>query len=234
MASQYTHDFYAHRHEATVHSSETVLALVMDRIPSVRSAVDIGCGVGTWLSALRRRGVLDVQGYDGPWVERDLLVIPQGCFAQVELSKEIPKVTRRYDLAISLEVAEHLHASSAKEFVSFLTELSDTVLFSAAIPGQGGTGHVNEQWQSYWIDLFAGQAYGAHDCIRPSIWDDVNIPYWYRQNTLLFVKGKTNGETFPLDMVHPELYGSYAQPGVKGSFKILCGAVSSYIRRAVA
>ena len=98
----------------------------------------------------------------------------------------MPAVTRRYDLAISIEVAEHIEPGNAEEFVRLLTGLSDTVLFSAAIPGQGGTGHVNEQWPEYWAALFRASGYGAMDCLRTKIWDDAQIPFWYRQNCLIF------------------------------------------------
>lgn len=223
----YHHEFYAGRDEATRYAAETILGLVLKQITPVKSAIDIGCGVGTWLSVLTdTHGVTVTQGHDGDWVERDLLEIPQDCFEPVLLSKELPAVTRRYDLAISLEVAEHLPSERAADFVKYLTELSDTVLFSAAIPGQGGTGHVNEQWPKYWADLFLVHGYTTTAEIRPRIWDDDKIPFWYRQNTLLFTKEWRTGT--PLSLVHPDLYLAYAQPGVKGSFRALCQAVKQY------
>ena len=225
----YTHEFYATRDKATRYSAETMLGLVLKRIGPVRSAVDVGCGVGTWLSVLRDRNVEDIQGYDGPWVERELLEIPPECFEQVELSHALPIITRRYDLAISLEVAEHLPAEKAAAIVKMLTVLSDSVLFSAAIPGQGGTGHINEQWPKYWIKLFEAHGYGVDDSIRPQTWNDSKIPVWYRQNTLVFIKAD---ESMPvLDLVHPELYMAHAQPGVKGTVRQLCTALDTYFKK---
>lgn len=95
---------------------------------------------------------------------------------------------RRYDLAISLEVAEHLPPHRAKNFVGLLTDLSDFILFPAAIPFQGGKNHVNEQWQDYWTELFESHAYILFDFIRGKIWKDDRIPPWYRQNILFFAQ----------------------------------------------
>jgi hypothetical protein len=133
------------------------------------------------------------------------------------------------------------------EFVSSLVELSDYVLFSAAIPYQGGRGHVNEQWQHYWVKLFDDLDYLVHDFIRPRIWSDEQIPFWYRQNTLFFSKrqksfgvlfdfARLNAWSMPLNLVHPDLYlfklaKASAQIGVKSSFKLFCRSLKDYIRK---
>lgn len=239
----YKQEFYAGRHEKTVYSADTILSILLERIPAIDSAVDIGCGVGTWLSVLRNKGVKDIQGVDGHWVDQELLAIPRACFSQVDLGKSEIRLPRRYDLAISLEVAEHLPSDRAAEFVSSLAALSDYVLFSAAIPLQGGTNHVNEQWQHYWVKLFGDIGYVVHDCIRPRIWDDTRIPFWYRQNILFFSRRqKSRGGqldtcghatwSMPLDVVHPDLYlvTANARAGVKISFGLLRRSMKDYIR----
>ncbi len=229
----YSQNFYNNRHEKTLHSANTILSIVLDHIPTIDSAVDIGCGTGTWLSVLTEKGVNHVQGIDGDWVAKELLVIPTNHFSQVDLSKVAVTLPRKYGLAISLEVAEHLSSDRAAAFVASLTNLSDFVLFSAAVPFQGGSGHVNEQWPRYWAELFSAQSYVAYDLIRPKIWNDEKIPFWYRQNILLFAKQNVshnvrvessglNSSSMPLDVVHPELYRSKvdAQTGVKSTFKL--------------
>lgn len=218
----YSKDFYKNRHEKTVYSANTILSILLEKIPEINSVIDVGCGVGTWLSVLQDMGIKEIKGIDGNWVDKNLLVIPQNYFEQVDLSKEISKQSR-YDLAISLEVAEHLPATRAKEFVLFLTELSDFVLFSAAIPFQGGTSHVNEQWQHYWARLFEAQEYVVHDFIRSRIWHDNKIPFWYKQNILFFSRRNRSADLqFPhevlntpltsLSIVHPDLYMSKIKP----------------------
>jgi hypothetical protein len=98
------------------------------------------------------------------------------------------QINRRFDLAVSLEVAEHLESGFAKGFVRSLVKLSSLVLFSAAIPYQGSPFHVNEQWPDYWAALFAEHGYVVIDCIRPTIWNNDQVEWWYAQNTLLFAE----------------------------------------------
>ena len=228
----YTQNFYVERNRLTRYAADKILGLALTQIPHVSSALDIGCGVGTWLSVLKERfGVGYVTGYDGPWVDPALLRISQCEFSEIDIEQGLPPISRRYDLAISLEVAEHLSPARGAELVTFLTESSDHVLFSAAIPGQGGTGHLNEQWPAYWADLFHARGYGALDTLRGQIWNDTQIPVWYRQNPLLFVRGVPM--VSPLPLVHPDLYLAYADPGVLGSFKTLRRSIRQYVRGAV-
>jgi hypothetical protein len=148
--------------------------------------VDFGCGTGTWLTCARRLGVVDVLGYESSRRAADHFDAPDLPIEFVDLERPV-EPGRRFDLAISLEVAEHLSPSRSETFVADLCRASDRVLFSAAIPGQGGLDHVNEQWQSYWAALFAGHGYYPLDLVRPQIWNDKAIPVWYRQNVLLYL-----------------------------------------------
>ena len=185
----YNNEFYENRHKNTLYSAETILSIVQEIIPEIKSAVDLGCGVGTWLSVIEKRGATEICGIDGNWVNKDYLEIQKDNFIENDFSKDVnPNIGRTFDLAISLEVAEHLPSNSAEGFVSSLTNLSEVVLFSAAIPRQGGVGHINEQWADYWITLFENRGYVAIDIIRKRIWKDESIPRWYRQNALVFIK----------------------------------------------
>jgi hypothetical protein len=212
----------------------------LERIPAFDSAIDLGCGVGTWLSVLQEKGVKEIRGIDGSWIDQNLLVIPRTCFEQADLGKPI-KISKKYDLAISLEVAEHLPSNRAEGFIFLLTELSDFVLFSAAIPSQEGTNHINKQWQHYWVNLFDGLDYVAHDFIRPRIWNDSQIPFYYRQNILFFSRRQKSADVqldsiapdaslLPLDVVHPDLY-IHAYIGVRASFALLRKSLRKYINR---
>ena len=163
--ARYHDKFFRNRHDRTVYAAETVLDLLLPVLPPLRSAVDIGCGVGTWLSVLSQRGISEIQGVDGHWVDTANLAIPPESFSHHDLQRDLD-LGRRFDLAISLEVAEHLPAERASGFVSWLTGLADIVLFSAATPRQGGRNHFNEQWQEYWAALFARHGYVTVDFIR--------------------------------------------------------------------
>lgn len=186
MQSPYTRSFYAHRSGGSAASAEVVVPLLLSVFP-VRSVVDIGCGTGAWLEAFAGCGIGDYLGIDGPYVSADMLRIPARHFRAADLAR-LSDLDRRFDLACSLEVAEHLPRSSAGAFVALLTSAAPVVLFSAAIPHQGGTGHVNEQWQSYWHDLFAAQGFEAIDCIRPAVYGDRRVEWWYRQNILVYCR----------------------------------------------
>lgn len=124
---------------------------------------------------------------------------------------------------MSLEVAEHLPESCAQAFVNSLTNLSKFVLFSAAIPGQQGRYHVNCQWPEYWAGFFRVRGYVPVDLIRPYIWMNENVEYWYRQNILFYIEQETlkqmpkliqqlRDTARVLNMVHPACFIRYATP----------------------
>ena len=237
----YTEDFYLElTEEGVIYSAEKTLSVILSKLPPVNSAVDVGCGLGTWLIVLLklRNQKVEILGIDGPWINRDLLVIPKDNFFAIDFSLETPRINGRYDLAISLEVAEHLPPEKAEEFTSFLTEISDFVLFSAAIPFQGGTNHFNERWQGYWADLFKQKGYLPVDLIRPVLWNDRKVSVHYKQNLILYAKKERVEEIkLPsildgqmLSLSHPECYTKHARPGVKRAFRVF----RESIRRSLA
>lgn len=237
--NKYKGQYYEARHQNTTYAANVILSEILGFLPPVYSVVDLGCGVGTWLAAIQDKGIQDVQGIDGPWVNEDLLVIPKENFLKFDLTQPI-QLNRCFDLAISLEVAEHLPPDSANIFVTSLTNLSDFVLFSAAIPLQPGRNHLNCQWPDYWANLFRQRGYVVLDVVRRRIWTDNQIPVWYRQNILLFVKSgrvkdlRINPETLlsypaPLSMIHPDVY--LAMTTLKGSRYLLGRALKHWFLR---
>lgn len=186
-------DLFRHynRDEKTSYSAKVITKLLID-IVNPSSVVDVGCGVGTFLKAFKQHGINNVLGLDSQkYVDLEYLKVNGNEFVNTNLEEPF-KLRKKYDLAITLEVAEHLNPKVANDFVTSLTRTSDVVCFSAAIPGQGGKGHVNEQWQEYWIELFEEHNYDMIDCIRPQIWYDQQVIDWYKMNTVLFVKSNTN------------------------------------------
>jgi SAM-dependent methyltransferase len=181
----YTSEFFTQQCGSSIESARTVVPIVMELIQP-GSVADIGCGIGTWLAVFAENGVADYIGIDGDYVDRSQLLIPPERFVGRDLAEPI-ELDRRFDLAVSLEVAEHLPAASARVLVGSLVRLAPVVLFSAAVPGQGGTHHVNEQWPSYWASFFAEHGFVLVDAVRPRIWEKKDVAWWYRQNTLLFV-----------------------------------------------
>lgn len=203
-------------HNAAARSIQVIGPLVMELLDP-RSVVDLGCGTGDWLGWFHAHGVADILGADGPWVRRDMLQYPAERLVIADLSQPF-RGDRSFDLAVSVEVAEHLPESSAATFVASLCGLAPAVLFSAAVPHQGGEYHVNEQWPSYWRALFAGHGYVPVDCFRKVLWDNDAAQWWYRQNMLLYVRPElldshpslraahdatVSGQ---IDLIHPVLY----------------------------
>jgi len=215
-AQEYSAEFFALQRATARASAEVVVPLVLE-LTRPASVVDVGCGTGTWLSVFAAHGVEDVLGIDGSYVDRASLDIPPERFLARDLTSPF-ELSRRFDLVVSLEVGEHLPESSAAAFVEGLTELGSIVLFSAAIPGQGGTNHVNEQWPSYWADLFLRCGYVHVDCLRLRLWHDEAVARWYAQNLLFYVaRDELPGfpelarlhdpsQPVPLHLVHPTRY----------------------------
>jgi len=162
-----------------------VVVPVVLRYLTPHSVIDVGCGRGAWLRALAECGVTEIAGLDGQYVDRSRLLIDPAQFAALDL-RRVEAVTGRYDLALCLEVAEHLPPESGAPLVEALTRVASVILFSAAIPGQGGAQHVNEQWPAFWHHLFADRGYRALDAIRPCIRADPLVDWWYRQNLLVY------------------------------------------------
>lgn len=226
----------------TARSSAVQVAPVIISLLEPSSVIDVGCGSGTWLSVFRSLGVEDVLGLDAAFVDRAHLDIPEEHFVVVDLAQPVP-IHRRFDLALCLEVGEHLPAASADTLVEGLTRLSDAVLFSAAIPGQGGTNHINEQWPTYWARKFASHGFEAIDILRPRIWADPAVAFWYAQNMVLYCSTDRLARSGLLrsvadkdarsvrSLVHPELYHLQATPGVRVALRLLAQAFGRAIAR---
>jgi SAM-dependent methyltransferase len=161
-----------------------VVNKLSDILP-IRSVADFGCGQGAWLSAWQSVGA-SVIGIDGPYVDRDRLLIDAAAFRPGDLAEAID-LGARFDLVQSLEVAEHLPAAKAEQFIATLTAHGSCVLFSAAVPGQGGENHVNEQPLDSWRDIFRRRGYVALDYLRPLLVNDAAVEPAYRYNIMLYV-----------------------------------------------
>lgn len=202
----YGPDFFQTIRAGAQQSAQVVAPLIHSLIQP-KTMIDIGCGEGWWANAFSELGC-DVLGVDGPGTSSVLNTrfIPRNL-------EEPLAIPGRFDLAVSLEVAEHLAPSRAASFVADLCGLAPVVLFSAAIPGQGGTHHVNEQWPRYWAALFEAEGYLVSGALRWVIWQDDRVENWYRQNLLLCaLPGHQPPElfsgpmAFPFPVVHPVLF----------------------------
>lgn len=212
----YDSQYYRNRKQ-NLHDSVTGVISVVTQWIHPQSVLDVGCGQGHWLASWKKcEGITKTFGVDGSWVSRDELVISPDEFRHLDLETDRPELGP-FDLVQCLEVAEHLDPKAAAGFVRWLCKQGPMVLFSAAVPGQGGTGHVNEQWPDYWEGLFKDEGFVRFDIIRKSIWEDHTVRWWYRQNAFLFVHEPylalnselthqlESADGSPEHVVHPEM-----------------------------
>ena len=249
---RYDKRFFERQQRESIQSAMEIVPLILKLIQP-KKIIDVGCGVGTWLSVFKEYGVDEVLGVDGDYVDRKMLLIPKERFVPLDLRKAIP-ISEQFDLALSLEVAEHLPPDSAKMFIESLTKLAPVILFSASVPFQAKTRgvHLNEQWLDYWVEKFRSKGFVMVDCIRKQIWQNENVAWWYAQNMMVFVK-QDSLVTYPLlkneyaetkisyiSVIHPKLYllwSDFENLPLRRLFlllKKLLLAISISIRRKVA
>lgn len=210
----YKDNFHAIHFQNSIDSANQVVPLFLSYFKP-KTVLDIGCGLGTWLKIFEENQC-EVFGIDGDYVAVKDLVIERNKFKPYNLNLKYNLQTK-FDLVISLEVAEHILPQNAEIFIESMCLHGDVILFSAAIPGQEGTMHYNEQYNDYWIDLFSQNGFQCVDFLRHKIWNNRKISWWYRQNILIFIKEtEMNNPTYGLitkeksqnqnSYVHPELF----------------------------
>lgn len=205
MHNPYTNSYYeSFTHDS--YSSARIITKYVMGFYQATSVVDLGCGIGRWLEAFLENGVADILGVDGVYVDRQQLKIPVDRFVAHNLETEL-KLGRSFDLAISVEVAEHLSTEMSDTFVQSLVTHAPVVLFSAAIPHQGGENHYNEQWPEYWRAKFNKHGYQVIDCIRRKFWDADDVDFYYAQNILIFASNHAIAKNAKLKRLHED-YGN--------------------------
>jgi hypothetical protein len=186
-----------------IRSASALLPVILEFCtqPWPRTILDVGAGEGHWTRHAAEccpgAVVLGVDKEPGPGVEA----------WDAENGDRLPMpLEGKWELALCLEVAEHVDADAGAWLVGELCAAADVIAWSAAIPRQGGDGHKNEQWPSYWAPLFREQGYALIDPWREEVWEDTRIEPWYRQNILCAVAAVGDWPE-PRAFVHPEIYG---------------------------
>jgi SAM-dependent methyltransferase len=209
-------------HKKNFHSVDGAAAALSTILnPSVpESLLDVGCGTGTWLRAAIDLGVSTVFGVDGVVVALEDLHVAKTKIEYLNLSRPF-NLGRRFDVALCLEVAEHLPESSSDSLISSIIIHSDLILFSAACPGQPGQHHVNCQWPIFWQSIFNKHGFACDDSVRWQIWDDSRIPSWYRQNIFWARRDSENAGREPRlkAVIHPDLLHDVARATVAKDIK---------------
>lgn len=207
---RYVHEEYTHDL-----SSPMEIVPILTGIFNPSSVVDVGCGIGTFLYCFKQQGVKEVAGIDGPWANKELVskYLASEEFIECNLEESF-NLKRNFDMAICLEVAEHLQPEPADKLINNLVSLSKIIVFSAAIPGQGGQNHINEQWMSYWQTRFSQHGYQVLDMLRPYFWENEKIHWWYRQNMFVIIHESMLHNEFKLPELVPGKILNYVHPGL--------------------
>lgn len=166
--------------------AKEILSLAVSLLGRPESVVDVGGGQGAWCRAWQDLGVPAVNCIDHPGALAGELMIPREIFIACDLSSEMPPVVPS-DWAMCFEVAEHLPENRSRNLVEYLTQCADTVLFSAAIPGQPGDHHINCQPPSFWRECFSEFGFRRIDCLRGRLVGR-DLSYWWKQNLFVFTR----------------------------------------------
>ncbi len=202
-------------HTETVHNltSPNIIVPFLNKLLTPTSVVDVGCGTGTFLKAFQINHVNDLLGIDGPWVKRHQLHIDSDLFIEADLEKPFG-IDRQFDVVLCLEVVEHLSPAAVDTIIQSLVSLGKKIVFSAAVPFQGGQNHINEQTIDYWQEKFSAHGYHFYDVFRKAFWNNAEVDWWYKQNMFLvahesvmftpeIAQAKACG---PIDIyIHPDL-----------------------------
>jgi SAM-dependent methyltransferase len=221
-AHQYDTLFYQYQREGSLRSARVVLPLIVPKC-SVKSMLDVGCGAGAWLSVAKSMGLEHVAGVDGDYVDRSMLLIDASHFSPRDISKPFD-TGRTYDLVQCLEVAEHVPTAASATLVANIVRHGPLVLFSAAVPGQGGEDHINEQPYGYWRDLFAAHGYRLFDCVRSHVAGKLEVEPWYRYNLMVFAHDSIIA-SLPADIKKTRIADGAAIPDVSPAMYRLRKAV---------
>lgn len=188
MADVYNAGFYDLIRPGVQRSAEVVVEAVCDRwleLDSASSVVDFGCGEGWWARQFAERAGCKATGIDsGPNGGAALTDVPDARYFDADMALDVLEFGD-FDLAVCLEVAEHLPAERSDDFVAALCQAAPVVLFSAAVPGQPGAHHINCVWQDVWAGRFEANGYDVSSAIRWQLWNDPRVDWWYRQNMML-------------------------------------------------
>lgn len=248
VTMNYDTKYFKNRQEGSARSAELVIPVIKSLL-TTSSVLEVGCGTGSWLRVWKANGLSDVHGVDGEWVNKEQLEIDVDEFTSHDLTKPLD-LKKKFDLVSSLEVAEHIEEKYADIFIESLIRHSETVLFSAAIPYQGGTDHFNEQWLDYWQAKFSDRGYTLLDPFRHILWNMNEVKIHYRQNTVLFVQNEKikdsnffateleHSKRSLISVVHPKMFAQKTDPEYMSlktfiirNFKTLITLLKNYMNK---
>ena len=186
MNYSYDGKFFEYLQASSLQSARAITQILYKHLQPA-SVLDLGCGCGAWLTAFQEQGVKDYLGVEGNYARKHRFLIPLEKVRFLDVGKPL-ELGRKFSLAVSLEVGEHLVPKASKLLVENLVNHADIVYFSSAVVGQGGENHVNERPLEAWRSDFSEHGYICFDAIRPLIEKIHSIEPWYRYNGLIYAR----------------------------------------------
>lgn len=222
MTVAYDQEFYDTIRRGARRSVEATMPYLIEHLhlDGTERVLDVGCGEGWWADGFASLGCTVVGVDSGRTSHRP------DTFQFVDQSLDDPLPLGPFDVVVCLEVLEHVRAGLAYNVISQIRERTDCLLFSAAIPGQGGTGHINERRTSDWAARLHGAGFAVSGALRWYLWGNEDIENWYQQNMLvaipqvldlddpphraegLFPPNVPEAMARPHDVVHPVLFNA--------------------------
>ncbi|PIT94174.1 hypothetical protein COU00_00285 [Candidatus Falkowbacteria bacterium CG10_big_fil_rev_8_21_14_0_10_43_11] len=170
--------------------SARAVADILIKYFAPRSVVDIGCGCGIYLKEFLNKGV-EILGYDGSPAAVEASLV--GNKIKLHDLCEPLVLDKKFDLTLCVEVAEHLPPECADILIETLTDASDTIIFTAATPGQGprSIGHINEQPPEFWVEKFKAKQFTPDKKLTVKIkkeMEENKVVWWVTKNLMIFKK----------------------------------------------
>jgi len=208
--SLYQEDYFV---EGIFETDYASIANLISKTYQPKTIVEFGCGPGHLTRELDKINinVTAIDGFSSPEFKNTQKIT----FTKVDLNdqKALEQFlgNKKFDLAICTEVGEHLNPASSEHLIKYLTQSAPVVIFSAAVPGQGGHGHINCQPREFWHDLFTSNGFRLIDSFRQKLRDNEKLAMWYKLNMLDYVSKDyklTENEDVIRNLLSSESYAS--------------------------
>jgi glycosyltransferase involved in cell wall biosynthesis len=148
------------------------------------TVLDVGCGPGTYVNAMRECGI------EAIGIDNDPRIIGKDYLKHESLFD----TEEKSGLAVCLEVAEHIDPELSESVAKSVAETvlpGGILIWSAAHPGQGGTGHINCQPKEFWHGLLQSNGLARDRELENQMISHISNGYhmgWFIQNAMIFRK----------------------------------------------